>query len=252
MQTDNINISEIFYSIQGEGFLAGVPSVFVRIAGCPLRCKFCDTNYAIDTVAGKKMTISAIVKQIKRYPTKYIVITGGEPMVCPNLSLLCKSLKKYHITIETAGIKFIAGLKCDLMSISPKLSNAYFKPSDKKLYLKIDELQKLTNNYEYQLKFVIEKANDIKEVNQILKKITARAVGANLRVRPGQTHRSAPTTQPTNSKKADNSRVLLMPQAINLSEYIKRSLPVAELCKKYGFAFSPRLQISLWENKRGR
>jgi 7-carboxy-7-deazaguanine synthase len=224
MQADKINISEIFYSIQGEGFLAGVPSTFIRIAGCPLRCKFCDTSYAASAKAGKKLTISQILKQIKKYPTKYVVITGGEPMVCPSLSQLCKALKKYHITIETSGIKFIDGLKCDLMSISPKLSNAYLKPSDKNTYLKIDELQKLIKTYDYQFKFVIEKAGDVKEVKQTLKKLG----------------------------KVDYSKVMLMPQARKLLEYIKRCRMVAKLCKNNGFALSPRLQISLWGNKKGK
>lgn len=224
MRENKINISEIFYSIQGEGFLAGVPSVFIRIAGCPLRCKFCDTFYAAKSNAGRKMTIGEIVKKVKKYPAKHVVITGGEPMICANLAQVCNALKKYHITIETAGIKFIPGLKCDLMSISPKLSNAYLKKSDKDLYLKIDELKKLIRNYNYQLKFVIDKINDIKELKEILSKL----------------------------KSADRSKVMLMPQAKNLSEYIKKGRLTAELCKKYNFAFSPRLHIMLWGNKKGR
>jgi 7-carboxy-7-deazaguanine synthase len=230
-----INISEIFYSIQGEGFLAGVPSVFIRLAGCPLRCKFCDTNYAIDSKSGEKLSIDEILKQIKKYPTKYVVITGGEPMVCPNLPLLCSALKKYHTTIETAGIKFAGGLKCDLMSISPKLSNAYVKKSDKKKYLKIDELAKLMQNYEYQFKFVIEKAGDVKEVNQVLSAMTAWA-----------------KAHPTIAIIPDGSKVMLMPQARNLPEYLKKSFLVSRLCKKSNFAFSPRLQVMLWDGKRGK
>jgi len=232
----NINISEIFYSIQGEGFLAGVPSIFIRIAGCPLRCKFCDTPYAANAKAGKKLSVSQIITQIKKYPTKYIVITGGEPMICPSLASLCKALKKYHITIETAGIKFVGGLKCDLMSISPKLSNAYSKPSDEKTYLKIDELQKLIKGYEYQLKFVIEKAGDVKEVNRILEKLDSRFHG----------------NDKGRGNILDRSKVMLMPQARKLSEYAKRGELCATLCKKYGFALSPRLQITLWGNKRGK
>ena len=235
IKENKINISEIFYSIQGEGFLSGVPSVFIRISGCPLRCKFCDTGYAANPKAGKKLTISQIVKQVKQYPTKYIVITGGEPFVCPNLPQLCKALKKHHITIETAGIKFVPGLKCDLMSISPKLSNAYSKPSDKNLYLKIDELKKLIKNYDYQLKFVIEKASDIKELNKVLKDMTAWA-----------------KAHPTIAKAPDRSKIMLMPQARNIFEYLKRSKLVSEMCKKYGFAFSQRLHIMLWGNEKGR
>ncbi|MEN6385256.1 MAG: 7-carboxy-7-deazaguanine synthase QueE [Phycisphaerales bacterium] len=224
MQTDKVNISEIFYSLQGEGFLAGVPSILIRVAGCPLRCKFCDTTYASNAKEGKKLSISQILKQIKKYPTKYVVITGGEPMVCPQLPLLCNALKKYHITVETSGIKYVPGLKCDLMSISPKLSNAYFKPSDRSKYLKIEEIQKFITKYDYQFKFVIEKEKDIKEVQQTLKKL----------------------------KNVNLSKVMLMPQAKNPADYLKRSYLVSRLCKKLGFAFSPRLHIMLWGNKKGR
>ena len=74
-------INEIFYSIQGEGLLAGVPSVFVRIAGCPLRCEWCDTKYALDPDAGDEMAIPQILDKIKQWACKNIIITGGEPMV---------------------------------------------------------------------------------------------------------------------------------------------------------------------------
>jgi len=224
MRDIEINISEIFYSIQGEGLLAGRPSVFIRLAGCPLRCKFCDTKYAINSKTVKLRTIEQIVKQVKKYKTDYIVITGGEPLVSPHLSLLCRAFKKYHITIETAGIKFVPGLECGLMSISPKLSNAYLNKADEKRYLKIDSLRKLIKNYDYQLKFVIEKAEDVREVEQILKSL----------------------------KNIDYSKVLLMPQARTRKEYLAKSPLVARLCLEYGFAFSPRLQVMLWDNKKGK
>ncbi|MFA5291786.1 MAG: 7-carboxy-7-deazaguanine synthase QueE [Phycisphaerae bacterium] len=223
MQNDKINISEIFYSIQGEGILAGRPSVFIRLAGCPLRCRFCDTKYAIDSKAGKLRTIEKIVKQVKKYKTDYIVITGGEPIICPHLPVLCNALKKYHITIETAGIKFVPGLECDLMSISPKLSNAYPKNANKKQYLKTDQLKKLMDNYACQFKFVIEKAGDVDEVEKTLRSI-----------------------------RIDRSDVMLMPQAKNLPEYLKRSFLIARLCKKHHFAFSQRLQIMLWQGEKGK
>ncbi|MHC4763177.1 MAG: radical SAM protein [Planctomycetota bacterium] len=78
-------INEIFYSLQGEGFLAGVPSVFIRLAGCPLYCKWCDTKYARDEQAGGECATGEIVEALKKYKTKYVVITGGEPMTKPNL-----------------------------------------------------------------------------------------------------------------------------------------------------------------------
>ncbi|GAG87431.1 unnamed protein product, partial [marine sediment metagenome] len=113
-----MQVSEIFYSLQGEGFLAGVPSVFVRLAGCPLRCKWCDTKYAWDETAGMHYSIEKIVQTVQQTQSKFVVITGGEPMINIDLPQLAKSLKARgkHITIETAGIAFIPDLACDLMS----------------------------------------------------------------------------------------------------------------------------------------
>jgi len=259
MQSAKINISEIFYSIQGEGLLAGRPSVFVRLAGCPLRCKYCDTEYALDSSAGTKMSIDQAIEKTMKYSPAYVVITGGEPMISPNISLLCQRIKEHnihpapfvpdskddqnagtsaetyrllrsdeqnkrcgvHITIETAGIKYVANLACDLMSISPKTSNAYENAQNKNRYLKIDRLKELTANYNYQLKFVMDKIEDITEVHQILNDL----------------------------KDFDRSKVLLMPQAKNISEYLKKSPLIVELCKANGFIFSPRLQLCFPDQK---
>jgi 7-carboxy-7-deazaguanine synthase len=223
MQNNQINISEIFYSIQGEGLLAGRPGVFIRLAGCPLRCKYCDTEYARDLSAGSKMSIDEIMKKVTKFLPVYAVITGGEPMISPHIAPLCQKVKEQdiHITIETAGIKFITDLACDLMSISPKLSNAHNNEPDKTGYLKIDQLRELTKNYDYQLKFVMEKIEDITEVHQLLDDL----------------------------KDIDRSKVLLMPQARNLSQYLKIGPLIAEMCKANGFIFSPRLQLILGENK---
>jgi len=121
-----MRVSEIFYSLQGEGFLAGVPSAFVRLAGCPLCCKWCDTKYAWDKEAGAIYSIEKIVEAVQQYRGKFMVITGGEPMINPDLPQLVRKLKALgkHITIETAGIAYIPEMPCDLMSISPKLSNS--------------------------------------------------------------------------------------------------------------------------------
>jgi 7-carboxy-7-deazaguanine synthase len=231
MQDADINISEIFYSIQGEGLLAGRPSVFIRLAGCPLRCKYCDTKYALDSSAGTKISIDEIMKKALKHSPDYAVITGGEPLISPQIAPLCKKIKEQniHITIETAGIKYVANLACDLMSISPKLSNAHSNEQNKNGYLKIDQLKELIKNYDYQLKFVMEKIEDITEVHQLLndlKLVLDRDRGD-----------------------VDRPKVLLMPQAKNLSEYLKISPLIAEMCKANGFIFSPRLQLIFGETK---
>ena len=223
-------INEIFYSLQGEGLLSGIPSVFVRLAGCPLRCKWCDTKYTWDNEAGNDYSIEEIFQTVQQWPCKFIVITGGEPMANSDLPELVQRLKASdkHITIETAGIAFIPDLACDLMSISPKLSNS--TPDDPKLAanhedsrLDIAVLRKLIDNYKYQLKFVVDSQDDLAEIQQTIEKLG----------------------------NVDSKKVMLMPQAATRDELLAKSPMVAEMCKRTGFAFCQRLQVLLWNNKRG-
>jgi len=224
-------INEIFYSLQGEGFLAGVPSVFVRVAGCPLRCQWCDTKYAWDQKAGQEYTITDIVQTVQQWPCKFIVITGGEPMINSDLPQLVRQLTTAdkHITIETAGIAYIPDIPCDLMSISPKLSNS--TPTDPELAathedsrLDIAVLRKLIDNYEYQLKFIVDSETDLSEIQQTLEKI----------------------------RNVDSENIMLMPQAVTRDELSAKSAIVADMCKQTGFVFSQRLQVLLWDNQKGR
>ena len=120
-------ICEIFHSIQGEGELAGVPSVFVRTSGCNLRCAWCDTPYASWEPEGENLSVSGIVAEVRRHPAvRHVVLTGGEPMIAKDLPLLAAELRGfgYHITIETAGTLPPDGIACDLASLSPKLLNS--------------------------------------------------------------------------------------------------------------------------------
>ena len=231
-----MRVNEIFYSLQGEGFLAGVPSMFVRLAGCPLRCRWCDTKYAWDEKAGQDYSITKIVQTVLRKESpgqqnqsKFVVVTGGEPMVNSDLPQLVQELKAAdkHITIETAGIAFIPDLACDLMSISPKLSNS--APTDPKLAaihedsrLDIAVLRELIDNYKYQLKFVVDSENDLPEIQETLEK----------------------------TGNVDSENIMLMPQAATRDGLLAKSWMVADMCKRIGFTFSQRLQILLWNNKR--
>jgi 7-carboxy-7-deazaguanine synthase len=223
-------VNEIFYSLQGEGFLAGVPSVFVRLAGCPLRCKWCDTKYAWAETSGADYSIDKIVETVQRSRSKFVVITGGEPMTNPALPQLVKTLrdKGRNITIETAGIAFIPDLACDLMSISPKLSNSV--PDEPELAalhkdsrLDVAVLRLLIDNYKYQLKFVVDSPDDLQEIQQTIEQ----------------------------TGNVDLEKVMLMPQAQTKDELLAKSPMVADMCKQTGYAFSQRLQVLLWINKRG-
>lgn len=214
-------INEIFYSLQGEGLLAGVPGIFIRLAGCPLRCRWCDTKYALDPTAGEELSIEKIVSQVIRWDCEFVVITGGEPMVNPQLPELAAELSKRgrHITIETAGIAFIEGLACDLMSISPKLSNSGTKKVPDTFLI-----GQLIEHYPYQLKFVVDSPDDLPEIQRTIEQIGNVAI----------------------------DKVMLMPQVKTRDELIAKSPMVAELCKQTGFAFCNRLQILLYDGEKGK
>tara|TARA_R100001244_G_scaffold11796_1_gene13967 strand:+ start:1709 stop:2347 length:639 start_codon:yes stop_codon:yes gene_type:complete len=100
---DSLRITEIFFSLQGESTRIGLPTIFVRLTGCPLRCLYCDTAYAF--TGGNIMPLQTIYERIENYPTRYVTVTGGEPMaqpdVLPFLSGLCN--RNYHVSLETSG-----------------------------------------------------------------------------------------------------------------------------------------------------
>jgi 7-carboxy-7-deazaguanine synthase len=104
----NLRITEIFYSLQGESNTSGLPTVFVRLTGCPLRCQYCDTAYAFQ--GGTLLSIEQILEQIAQYPTAYVCITGGEPLAQPNCLALMQQLcdANYQVSIETSGALDIA------------------------------------------------------------------------------------------------------------------------------------------------
>jgi 7-carboxy-7-deazaguanine synthase len=99
----SLRITEIFYSLQGESNTVGIPTVFIRLTGCPLRCVYCDTAYAF--TGGKKIEIAEIIVQAEQYGTKYITVTGGEPLAQPAcLELITQLLDKgFNVSLETSG-----------------------------------------------------------------------------------------------------------------------------------------------------
>jgi 7-carboxy-7-deazaguanine synthase len=98
-----IRISEIFYSLQGESNTVGLPTVFVRLTGCPLRCNYCDTSYAFS--GGVKMSLIDIVAEIKKYDCKTVCVTGGEPLAQPACIDLLTQLadEQFNVSLETSG-----------------------------------------------------------------------------------------------------------------------------------------------------
>lgn len=228
-------ISETFYSVQGEGSLVGVPSVFVRTSGCNLRCTWCDTPYASWKPEGTEMSVEEIVAVVQREPTRFVVVTGGEPMVAKGMPELLAQLREAgkHITIETAGTIAPQGVACDLASISPKL--AHSTPSEAKagkawaekherLRLQPEVLRAWCESYEYQLKFVVATEADVEEVQAVVKSI-------GVPVPP--------------------EKILLMPEGITQEALRARQVWLVEVCKRTGWRYSPRLHIDLFGNKRG-
>jgi 7-carboxy-7-deazaguanine synthase len=227
-----VRISEIFYSIQGEGRLIGMPSVFIRTAGCNLRCVWCDTPYTSWHPAGAAWSIRTILAEIQKHPTEYVVVTGGEPLLAPEIEALCRELKESgrHITIETAGTIF-KPIGCDLISVSPKLANSTpwrrqggkFALPHEKQRLNLPVIQKFLDNYDYQLKFVVAEKKDFAEIAEILEQL----------------------------KTVERSRVLIMAEGRTTARLRARGRWIAELCKRYGYRFTPRLHIELYGNRRG-
>lgn len=228
-------ISETFYSVQGEGSLVGVPSVFVRTSGCNLRCTWCDTPYASWKPEGTEMSVAEIVAVVQREPTRFVVVTGGEPMVAKGMPELLAQLREAgkHITIETAGTIAPQGVACDLASISPKL--AHSTPSEAKagkawaekheqLRLQPEVLRAWCENCDFQLKFVVATEADVEEV---------RAVVASIGV------------------PVPPEKILLMPEGITQEALRARQAWLVEVCKRTGWRYSPRLHIDLFGNKRG-
>lgn len=226
-----MKISEIFYSVQGEGSLVGTPSVFIRTSGCNLRCVWCDTPYTSWAPEGDEMSVNAIVEKVSNFGAKYAVVTGGEPMIAPALRELTLGLRRLglHITIETGGTVFLA-VECDLMSISPKLINSTpnereggrWATQHERIRYQPDVLKQLMAAYSYQLKFVVTAWDDIAEIDVICHEIGAPA-----------------------------KNVILMPEGIDNAVLRQRALWITEACKQRGYRFSPRLHVDLWGAKRG-
>jgi 7-carboxy-7-deazaguanine synthase len=222
-----LKIAELFYSLQGEGSLVGVPSFFIRTSGCNLRCSWCDTPYTSWKPEGEDLTIDQIIEAVKAHPARHVVVTGGEPMIAPGMVELTGRLRELglHITIETAGTVF-QPVACDLMSISPKLANSTpegdWASRHERLRIQPTTLRQLLERYDYQVKFVLEKPEDVDEVRALINTLGAPA-----------------------------DRVILMPEGTDAARLHERAMWLAEICKHEGFRFSPRLHIDLYGSRRG-
>ncbi|HIG06895.1 MAG: 7-carboxy-7-deazaguanine synthase QueE [Methylococcales bacterium] len=112
-----VRITEIFYSLQGESNSVGLPTVFIRLTGCPLRCSYCDTAYAFQ--GGEKMTLEAVLTEVARYETAYVTVTGGEPMAQGSCVDLLDALvdRGYQVSLETSGAIDLAAVNSAVVKV---------------------------------------------------------------------------------------------------------------------------------------
>jgi len=227
-------IAEIFHSIQGEGELTGVPSVFVRTSGCNLRCSWCDTKYASWQPEGTEVSVDEVVAKVLGYSARHCVLTGGEPMIAKGIHELASKLRAagLHITIETAATLPPGGIACDLASLSPKLSNSTpdsvstngWSQRHERTRLQPEVIAQWIDAYNFQLKFVIASENDLEEMTDLLALV----------------NRPVPP-----------SKVLLMPEGIDVAAIRGRDETLVEICKRHGYRYCNRLHIELFGNTKG-
>lgn len=204
--------------------LTGTPSVFVRTSGCNLRCWFCDTPFTSWAPEGSDFAVDEIVAQVEEWDCRHVVLTGGEPMLYSELLPLAEQLRErsLHITIETAGTLYLP-VVCDLMSISPKLSASGPEPAHHPHWSRRHQRQRyqpevlraLMGENDYQLKFVVDRAAELDEVESFLAALPA----------------------------VRRDRVLLMPQGVTQHELQQRATWLEPYCRERGWTFCPRKQI---------
>ncbi|MFM9871830.1 MAG: 7-carboxy-7-deazaguanine synthase QueE [Fimbriimonadaceae bacterium] len=236
---NQLRISEIFSSVQGEGIHLGVPSTFIRTSGCNLRCVWCDTPYASWNPEGPMMDIQSIVGQALALKNNHVVITGGEPMLFDPIQDLVAELQKsnHSITMETAGTihRHLPGV---FMSISPKPAHSappIDTPNDwhsrhESTRFQPKTIVNLIKEHDYQFKFVVkpEEQDSIIEVQRMIHEIELELKNQ---------------IPPTN--------LFLMPEGRDTDTLHHRLKLLVPICQKTGFRLAPRLQIDLFGDTRG-
>ena len=232
-----MRIAEIYVSLQGEGLLAGTPSVFVRTSGCNLRCAWCDTPFTSWTPEGDDWTVDRITDRVIATGMRHAVITGGEPLLFQETVELSAALRAVglHVTVETAGtvLPAVGGVQADLMSISPKLASSApaadvpgnWARRHEAARRRDDVLRTLMEPGRWQLKFVIDSQADLAEAAGWIE-----ALGIEPRHRRG---------------------VFVMPQGRSASELRRTSDWLETACRDHGFRFAPRHHIAWFGHARG-
>ena len=164
-----MRVLEIFYSIDGEGKRAGELTTFIRLAGCNLRCVWCDTAYSHDCNAGQEMCIDAIIKEVEKYGCKNITVTGGEPLIHKDIDILLQKLSKlgYDINIETNGSISIEKY------LNAKYKNVWFtmdyKTTSSGMNSKMKQKHYMQLRKQDVLKMVVGSNKDLNEAYKVIK-----------------------------------------------------------------------------------
>jgi 7-carboxy-7-deazaguanine synthase len=238
---DALPINELFHSLQGEGKLAGVPSVFVRTSGCNLRCWFCDSYHTSWEPSHAWLTIDEIVAEIEGHDADHVVLTGGEPLIHEESQALLERLDDlgYHTTVETNGT-IAVDAPIDLASVSPKLASSTPTPDrdptgEGEWEQRHEErrpdfaaLATLVDRYSTQLKFVVTGPDDMDEIDRTVERLRER-------------------TETT----IDDSDVLLMPEGQTRADLDETREVVADLALAHGYRYTPRLHVDLWNDAPG-
>lgn len=236
-------INELFCSLQGEGTLVGVPSVFVRTSGCNLRCWFCDSYHTSWEPTGAWLSVDDIVERVEAFDAEHVVLTGGEPLVHEaSVDLLDRlSAEGYHTTVETNGT-IHRDAAIDLASVSPKLASStpteenapdgvdpgVWERRHEERRIDRDVLTRLVEDYETQLKFVVTGPDDMPEIEALVEDLRDR------------------TSVPIPS-----DHVLLMPEGVTREQVDETRTVVADLALEYGYRYTPRLHVDLWNDAPG-
>lgn len=231
----------VFHTVQGEGKYLGVPSVFVRLSACNLRCEWsngdgtttkCDTPYSSHEPEKNLKPISEVVQDVLKFKCKHVVVTGGEPMLQQNTVLLINELAKHgkYVTVETNGTIY-RDCKAAFWSVSPKMATSCPHTSEhfeshhaKRLNLKaLSDIVKL----HHQLKFVCNSHHDIEEIKQLISAIATLNGGY------------------------DCENIYLMPQGVSPEQFDKRLPWIIEAAKENGWNVTDRFHVRVWGHKRG-
>ena len=236
---ERLPINELFYSLQGEGKLSGIPSTFVRTSGCNLRCWFCDSYHTSWEPKGDWMSVEDILEGIEGYGADHVVLTGGEPLIHDASATLLERLNEqgYHTTVETNGT-IVPDAPVDLASVSPKLRSSTptaekdpkgegeWEERHEAKRIDLETLSLICERYDHQLKFVVTDRADMDEITDLLARLRERV-------------------------SVRDEDVLLMPEGATRERLDKTRNQVTELAMKYGFRYTPRLHVDLWNDAPG-